>query len=111
MKNTLLLNFDCVSDGENMLLVLRKNAKRYKQALEKAFASNENVSVEVADKGVFYPSDQMHFPCGVGVAALKKSRFMKLLYMDRIHTNKDTVYREENIEFLVDNSIELLNIL
>lgn len=111
MKNKLLINFDCVSDGEDMLFVLRKKAKAHKQILEEAFVSNEQVKVEVATKGVFYPSDQMMFPCGVGVAALKRSKFMNILYMDRIHTNKDTVYREENIEFLAEGSIKLLELI
>lgn len=111
MKEKLLVNFDCVSDGENMLFVLRKKAKAHKQLLEEAYVSNEQVKVEVATKGVFYPSDQMMFPCGVGVAALKKTKFLSLLYMDRIHTDKDTVYREENIEFLTEGSIKLLKSL
>lgn len=109
MKEKLLINFDCVSDGDHILLVLRKKSKAYKDALEKAYVSNELFNVEVADKGVFYPSDQMNFVCGVGVAALKKSKFINLLYMDRIHTKKDTVYTEENIEFLTKSSITLLN--
>jgi len=111
MKEKLLVNFDCVSDGENMLFVLRKKAKAQKQLFEDVFVSNEHVKVEVATKGVFYPSDQMMFPCGVGVAALKRSKFMNVLYMDRIHTSKDTVYREENIEFLTEGSIKLLKSL
>jgi hypothetical protein len=44
----------------------------------------------------------------VGVAALKKSKLLKILYMDRIHTKKDTVYREENIAYLKEGSIRLL---
>ncbi|MBQ8402197.1 MAG: hypothetical protein IJX14_09735, partial [Clostridia bacterium] len=56
---------------------------------------------------VFYPSDQMNFPCGVGAAALKRARIGGILYMDRIHIRKDTVYQEENIAFLTDASIRL----
>ncbi len=111
MKNTLLINFDCVSDGEYMLFTLRKKARVYKELLEKAFEKDENVQVEVATKGIFYPSDQMNFPVGVGVAALKKSKRFNLLYMDRIHTNKDTVYREENINFLKNGALKLLQLM
>ena len=32
-------------------------------------------------------------------------------YMDRIHTKKDTVYNEENIEFLVKGSVRLVDII
>ena len=77
--------------------------------LEQAFVPNEQFSVEFASKGVIYPSDQSRFPCGVGVPALKKKG--KLLYMSRIHTNRDTVYQEENIEYLKNGAIKLLSIL
>lgn len=107
MKQKLLLNFDCVSDGETMLLVLKKQARPYREAIAAAFTSNESVTVEIADRGVFYPSDQMCFPCGVGVAALKKMKRLNLLYMDRIHTSRDTVYREENIAFLTKGAVAL----
>lgn len=110
MKDKLLINFDCVSDGGNLLFVLRKGAKAYRAAIEAAFEPTEACSVEVAEKGVFYPSDQMNFPCGVGVAALKKTRG-GLLYMNRIHTRRDTIYREENIAFLKDGALKLTTLL
>lgn len=111
MKNKLLINFDCVSDGEHILFALRKKSKQYKDAISQAFNDNGNLTVEVATKGVFYPSDQMNFPCGVGVAGLKKSKFSGTLYMNRIHTKKDTVYREENIEFLKNGSLKLIKLV
>ncbi len=110
MKNRLLVNFDCVSDGENLLFVLRKGATPYRAAVETAFAAKDGFSVEVAEKGVFYPSDQGNFPAGVGVAALRKTKG-GLLYMNRIHTRRDVIYREENIEFLKDGAIRLTSSL
>lgn len=106
MRNKLLLNFDCVSDGENMLFALRKNAKKYRAAIETAFEAKDGFKVDVADKGVFYPSDQMQFPCGVGVASLRSTKG-GLLYMNRIHTPRDVIYREENIIFLKNGAIQL----
>lgn len=109
IKNTLLINFDCVSDGENILFALNRKTKGYKEKIEQAYIPNKKFSVDVSYKGVFYPSDQMNVPLGVGVAALKKSKKLGVLYMDRIHTKKDTVYSEENIEFLVDGSLRLID--
>ncbi len=109
IKNTLLINFDCVSDGENILFALNRKAKGYKEKIEDAYISDGKYSVDVAYKGVFYPSDQMNVPLGVGVAALKKSKKLGVLYMDKIHTKKDTVYNEENIEFLVKGSMRLID--
>jgi hypothetical protein len=111
MKDRLLMNFDCVSDGTNLLFALRKPAKKFAPAIESAFPQNDEFSVEVISKGVFYPSDQMNFPCGVGVAALKCAKWGNLLYMDRIHTPKDTVYREANIVYLTEGAIRLIDLL
>ncbi len=105
-KNTLVVNFDCVSDGNNILFVLRKGAARYTEAIQTAFLSTDTFAVEVVSKGAIYPSDQANFARGVGVAALKKARG-GLLYMDRIHTGRDTVYMEENIAYLTDGAVRL----
>jgi hypothetical protein len=110
-KDKLLINFDCVSDGKNILLVVKKKAKDRVKLLESAFSADENVTVEIATKGVFYPSDQSNFPCGVGVAALKKTKKRGVLYLDRIHTKRDVIFREENIEFLTSSSVKLVEIL
>lgn len=107
MKNKLLINFDCVSDGNNILFVLKKGAKEYREILENAYPSKDGFNVEVASKGIFYPSDQAQFPCGVGVAALNKSK-RGILYMDKIHTKNDTVFDEKNIEYLTKHSVDLV---
>lgn len=105
-KNTLLLNFDCVSDGDTILFALRKKAKPYAQAIAEAFPETDAFRVEVISKGVFYPSDQVNFARGVGVAALKRGK-LGILYMDRIHTKRDTVYEEANIAYLTEGAIRL----
>ena len=109
-ENTLVLNFDCVSDGETMLFALKKTTQKYAELLEKAFISTPDIAVDIAKKA-FYPSDNSSFKGGIGVAALKKSKFLKTLYMDRIHTKKDVIYREENIRFLTDGAIKLAQLL
>ena len=109
MLGKLLINFDCVSDGSNILLALKKDAVGFEPLLEKCFASNESFNVDIRSSGVFYPSDQAKFPCGVGVAALKYSKLLKTEYMDRIHTTKDTVFEEKNVEFLKNCVLKLVN--
>lgn len=105
-KRTLLVNFDCVSDGDTMLFALRKGAVRYTEAIKTAFPSTAALAADVAATGVFYPSDQANFACGVGVAALKKTKG-GLLYMDRIHTKRDTVYDAGNIAYLTEGAVRL----
>lgn len=108
MKDKLLINFDCVSDGEHVIFALRPKAKDKADLLCACYPSAEAVQCEVLTKGVFYPSDQANFPQGVGVAALKRAKRWGILYMDRIHTPKDTVYRAENIAFLTEGSARLI---
>lgn len=110
-NNTLVINFDCVSDGKTILFALKKTTKKYKDLLLHAFKSTDTITVDVAEKGVFYPSDNANFKGGIGVAALKTSKLTKTLYMNRIHTSRDTVYDEENITYLVNGAIKLAEIL
>jgi Zn-dependent M28 family amino/carboxypeptidase len=106
----LMLNFDCVSDGDHMLFVLSKPAmKAYGEAMTAAFPSTAEKTVYIEkSSSTMYPSDQAGFPMGVGIAAMKKKKFVGL-YMNRIHTIKDTVFQEENITFFVDGTLRLLD--
>lgn len=112
MQNTLLLNFDCVGDGDHILFfpskTLRKDGDALKR-LEEAFPSAGDKQTEVCTKGFsVYPSDQKHFPKGVGVAALHKSPWAGY-WLGRIHTRRDTVLEEENITLLCRGIFSLLS--
>ncbi len=104
-NNTLLINFDCVSDGKDIMVL----TKTHTDILSNAYRSNEDIQVDVTNKA-FYPSDQAKFKKGVGVAAFKKTK-KGMLYINRIHTSKDTVYRRENIDFLINSSLELTKLI
>ncbi len=108
MKRTLLVNFDCVSDGDNMVLVTAKNMPvDYRENLARAFRSRGNKAVLHLSAGkAFYPSDQMSYPLGVGVAALHRKKGIGL-YLTRIHTPKDTVFDLENIALLTEGAMAL----
>lgn len=109
-KEKLLINFDCVSDGDDVLLILPKKAHNLADKFNSAFLGDGKINSEVVTKGVFYPSDQASFKKGVGVAAFRKTKH-GLLYLNRIHTKKDTVYEQKNIDFLKNGSINLLELL
>lgn len=109
-QNTLVINFDCVSDGQTILFALKKTTLTYAALLEKAFIPTPDVAVDIT-KNAFYPSDNASFKGGIGVAALKKSKLLGTLYMDRIHTKRDVIYREENIQFLTNGAIKLAQML
>lgn len=110
MQEKLLVNFDCISDGNVLFLGLKKGARKFRDLLEKAFVADTSMDVLISEKNHFYPSDQEKFPCGVGVASLKKTKF-GLLYLGRIHTRRDTVYQEGNINFVVNCGIRLTEAL
>ncbi len=109
MEKKLLINFDCVSDGNHALICLNQKAqKNYRTEMEAAFVTNETIQVTFATtRTTFYPSDQIHFPQSVAVCFLKKKRFIGL-YMDRIHTKRDTVLQEDNLIFLTQACRKLL---
>jgi len=112
-KNTLLVNFDCVSDGDYIQFYPGKAVKKETgtlAALETAFPSTAEKTTEVVTAFGFYPSDQAQFSRGVGVCALKKSRLFGY-YMDRIHTKKDTVMMEENVHLLAEGAVRLAEAL
>lgn len=110
LKQKLLLNYDCVSDGDHILFVQSASAlKTHGTSLAAAFPSTESKTVHLEKSSTtIYPSDQANFPMGVGIAALKKKKYIGL-YLDRIHTVKDTVFQAENITFLVDGTLRLLD--
>lgn len=98
----LVLNLDCVGDGDHLIMfptkALKQNRKKL-TSLYRACGYFGKKSLTVHEKGFsVYPSDQMVFPYGVGICALKKGRFG--LYLSRIHTPRDTVLEETNINIL-----------
>ena len=111
MKDRLVVNFDCVSDGDHILIVQNGRAKkRAGAALAEAFASAGDKQLHLEGPlGAFYPSDQVNFPCAAGVAAMNKAPVLGL-YMARIHTAKDTVCDERNFAFLVEGARRFLRL-
>lgn len=101
-EHQIVLNLDCVGDGDYLMMFptkrLRKDRKKL-TSLYKACGYFGKKSLLVHEKGkAVYPSDQMRFPYGVGICALRKRR--KTLYMSRIHTKRDTILEETNVNIL-----------
>ena len=108
-KNTLVINFDCVSDGDSLQLFPAKALKKDTAALallEKCFTASGDKTSEIVRSFSFYPSDQARFVRGVGVCALKRSKIFGW-YMDRIHTGRDRIFDERNIDLLCAGAVRL----
>lgn len=101
--NQLVLNMDCVGDGNEIMMFptkkLLQNAE-IMDRLRKITGSWGEKSIAIREKGfAYYPSDQKNFPYGVGIAAFNRSSWAGL-YCSRIHTKKDTVLEETNVNIL-----------
>lgn len=102
-EKQIVLNLDCVGDGNEIVFFptkkLRKDGRKL-QWLYKAIGRYGDKTIDVREKGfATYPSDQKHFPYGVGIAALKRKKGIGL-YLDRIHTRKDTRLDQTNVNLL-----------
>lgn len=102
VSGQLVLNLDCVGEGDAIYFFpgakLKKN-KRKLQSLERIAGTFGKKTITVRTKGFsVYPSDQANFPYGVGICALKRG--WAGLYLSRIHTPKDTILDETNVNLL-----------
>ena len=108
MQSKLLINFDCVGNGNHVVFIAKEGAKAL--PAYQAFAQGEHekdgfcVSF-YGMKGSESNSDYKNFPCGVGCMACKTTK-RGLLYTPYIHTNKDRVADPKNIEFLAELSVK-----
>ncbi len=98
----LVLNLDCVGDGDHIRMFptkkLKKNRKKL-TSLYKACGYFGKKNVLVQEKGFcVYPSDQTNFPYGVGICALHKGKMG--LFLGRIHTENDTILEQTNVNIL-----------
>ena len=109
-KHTTVLNFDCVSDGDSIQFFPQKKLKKDEDALQRieaAFLPTGGKDVQVVRSFSMYPSDNANFKRGAGVCALKHKKVIGY-YMDRIHTNKDTVLDKANIALLRDGCLRYI---
>ena len=109
IKNTLMINFDCVSDGDHFLLGVNNAAnQKYGEQIAASFTGTESKEVLLENlKKVYYPSDQAGFPMAVAVAALKYKKPFGF-YMNRIHTKRDTVLDARNIAYLTEHTVQFI---
>ena len=102
-EDQIVLNLDCVGDGDHIVLFPSKKIKKDPELMKKlkfvgGWFGQKNISVH--EKGFcYYPSDQKHFPLGVGIAAFHKKKGVGLI-CSKIHTNKDTTLEITNVNLL-----------
>lgn len=113
MRERLVVNFDCVGNGEHVVFVAMEGAEKHQSyaALRESFSSGGGFHT------YFYPikgsqsnSDYKNFPCGVGCMACRRSKG-GVLYTPYIHTPRDKVSNYENIAFITDAMSRFVEIL
>ncbi|MBQ7130847.1 MAG: M28 family peptidase [Oscillospiraceae bacterium] len=101
-QDQIVLNLDCVGDGDHILFFPTKKLKRDRRKLNPIYTCCGQFGkkyVSIRDRGfAVYPSDQKNFPYAVGIAALNKGKVG--LYMSRIHTKKDVCLDQTNVNIL-----------
>lgn len=101
--NQVILNLDCVGDGNEIVMFPTKKLKMDADKMEhlrRICGTWGEKSIAIREKGfAYYPSDQKNFPFGVGIAAFRRSGWAGL-YCGRIHTNRDTILKETNVNIL-----------
>lgn len=106
-KNGLLINLDCVGDGEHMFFFANKKTRalpQYAQLCEAMEAQQGRVlHMDEMEKAI-YPSDQASFKYGIAVCACNKMKVVGY-YVDKIHTKKDTVCEQVNLDYLADGLV------
>lgn len=111
-EKQVVLNMDCVGDGDDILLFPTKRVKKdaaLMGKLESVSGDYDGKRIAMRNKGFsVYPSDQKNFPLGVGIAAFQRHRLFGL-YCGRIHTSRDTVCDTRNINTLRDCLLRLID--
>ncbi len=111
LKNKLIINFDCVGLGDNIIFIEKDDAQKLDEykIIKENFTENEVFKVHHFPlKGSSGNSDYKSFKCGVGVMACLKHKSIGF-YTSRIHTNKDTIAYTDNIEYIVNEISKGIN--
>lgn len=109
IEDKLFINFDCVSEGDNLLFI-HKNVSN--NILDHLSSYQEKITnkdlIITSHKKAIFPSDHKKFPNYIGVGAFNKKKGIGL-YLGRIHTKRDIIFDEDNIFLLRDIFIDSLS--
>lgn len=110
-STALFFNFDCVGDGENLLLMPSKLSRwdeSLLSALDEAFPDSGAVHPKVLTQGlIYYPSDHRKFKFHVAVCACRHLAGLGY-YIPRLRTKKDTVLSLNNIAAITEGMVRFV---
>ena len=102
-ENQIILNLDCVGDGDHIIFFPTKKAKKNEQLMKAihhlgGWFGKKHIQLK-KDGFYTYPSDQKNFPVAFGIAAFHKKKGIGY-YVAKIHTKKDTILEITNVNLL-----------
>ena len=102
-KNTLIINMDCVGNGETYVFIAPEAARNNPlYAKLNAVLEEKGLNVKMCTtQEASANSDHKNFEQGIGVCACKYNKFAGY-YADRIHTSKDTVADPKTVSDLAE---------
>ena len=109
LNDTLVLNFDCVGDGDHILFVAKPKADQnplYHAIKEALSQRQEKTTVFLSAKQASCNSDQKNFEQGVGIVACHRRPIIGYV-AGKIHTRRDTVCDQSNVDALVSSFVSL----
>ncbi len=102
-EKQIMLNLDCIGDGTDIMMFPNKKLKQNATEMDrlgKICGKFGEKSLNLHRKGFCVcPSDHKNFPLGVGIMAFNRKKIIGL-YCDRIHTNRDTILDQTNVNIL-----------
>lgn len=109
-EGKILLNLDCVGDGNDMLIVAPKQSDEKLDAILRAAFQDEGDfrAVHCSAKKTSYNSDQKSFPNGVAVAACRRDRLG--YHVPRIHTRRDVICEQSNLDYVTRGALNLMRL-
>ena len=110
-QKQIVLNLDCVGDGDVIQLVPMKHAKKDQALLQQLQSICGRVGrkrIQLRAKGFTAgSSDHKNFPYGIGIMAFHEKKGVGL-YCNRIHTWRDTILEQTNVNLLRAAVISLI---
>lgn len=111
-ESQIVLNLDCVGNGDHIIFFPTKKAKKNADLMKQIHRLGGwfgKKHIQLKKDGFYtYPSDQRNFPVGIGIAAFHKAKFVGY-YCDKIHTKKDIILEETNVNLLRAALITLIS--
>lgn len=110
LRDKVVINFDCVSDGDYLFFVQSKAARPETEPLLKAaFQDEAGKKMRITTSATtLFPSDHWSFKKHIGVVALRRLPVIGY-YIPRLHTSRDTIFDRKNIKILADGFADFIS--